>query len=144
MEKLLVSVEGGDGEVRYNIDGGLLSPKRRRKRQEQPITVIESPSLESIIKGHMVEGYLDTSQMHDEDVLETMAGEETQLRVTVYNTYPEKVVMANCAKLQSKDHHATTGIVHMVDRVIQPATLTIAEIIENDSQLGSLAEALRR
>ena len=88
--------------------------------------------------------------MHDEDVISTMAEEgDTKLRITMYNTYPKKVinilisysvysdsclinyptafqtVMANCARLVSSDHFSSNGVVHMVDRVIQPARHTI-------------------
>ena len=87
------TVAGGGGDanadVVYNIDSGL-APKRRRKRSE--LTIVEEPDLAEIVKGHMVEGSLDTSQMHDEDVVATMAeGGDTKLRLTMYNTYPTKV-----------------------------------------------------
>ena len=64
--------------------------RRRRKRSE--LTIVEEPDLSEIVRGHMVAGSLDTSQMHDEDVIATMAeGGDTKLRVTMYNTYPTKV-----------------------------------------------------
>ena len=52
--------------------------------------------------------------------------------------------MANCARVTSRDHRATNGIVHIVDRVILPATQTIAEIVQNDVQLRSLKKALEK
>ena len=52
--------------------------------------------------------------------------------------------MANCARVTSRDHYATNGIVHIVDRVILPATQTIAEIVQNDVQLRSLKTALEK
>ena len=67
--------------------------------------------------------------MHDEDVISTMAeGGDTKLRITMYNTYPKKTVMANCARLVSSDHFSSNGVVHMVDRVIQPARHTIGKV----------------
>ena len=45
----------------YNIDSGL-APKRRRKRSEGELTVVEEPDLAEILKGHVVEGSMDTSQ----------------------------------------------------------------------------------
>ena len=66
--------------------------------------------------------------MHDEDVISTMAEDgATKLRITMYNTYPKKTVMANCGRLVSSDHYSSNGVVHMVDRVIQPAKHTIGE-----------------
>ena len=52
--------------------------------------------------------------------------------------------MANCARVTSRDHYARNGIVHIVDRVILPATQTIAEIVQNDIQLRSLRKALEK
>ena len=52
--------------------------------------------------------------------------------------------MANCARVTSRDHYSTNGIVHIVDRVIFPATQTISEIVQNDIQLRSLRKALEK
>ena len=52
--------------------------------------------------------------------------------------------MANCARVTSRDHYSTNGVVHIVDRVILPATQTIAEIVQNDVQLRSLRKALEK
>ena len=53
------SIRRGEEGPTYNIDNGL-APKRRRKRSE--LTVVEEPDLGQILKGHIVEGSLDTSQ----------------------------------------------------------------------------------
>ena len=39
-----------------------------------------------------------------------------------------QTVMANCARLVSSDHFSSNGVVHMVDRVIQPARHTIGRL----------------
>ena len=131
-------------QVSYNVDDGLIEVVSRKKRQEQPeeITIVDAPSLEDIVKGHMVEGFLDSGDMTDENLIDTLAQSENKLRINVYNTYPERVVMANCAKVTSKDHYTTNGVVHTVDKVILPATQTIAKIIATDVQFRSLANAL--
>ena len=46
----------------------------------------------------MVEGFLDTASINDEQILETVNGYD--IRMTVYNTYPQRSVMANCAKVK--------------------------------------------
>ena len=104
---------------------------------------METPRIDDIIKNHMVEGFLDSSKLHDEDVLNTM-NEEAKLRITVYNTYPKKQVMANCARVTSTDHFSTSGIVHNIDKVILPATKTIADIINSDAQFTKLSEILKK
>ena len=132
-----VSPAAGEIDLSYNVDSGL---KTRRKRQE--ITIVEAPSLEDILTGHMVEGFIDSNDMHDEDVLHTMTSGDSKIRLTVYNLYPEKVIMANCAKVTSSDHYATNGIVHTVDKVILPTTKTIAQILATDASFQKLTKAL--
>jgi transforming growth factor-beta-induced protein len=67
---------------------------------------------------------------------------DSKLRVNVYNSYPEKTVMVNCARVTSSDHYTTNGVVHMVDKVILPAVKTIAEIIADDVQFRTLKDVL--
>jgi transforming growth factor-beta-induced protein len=137
-------------QIAYNVDDGLVSDEQQvvsavktRSKRSSELTVVESPNLADILKNHMVEGFFDSSLLNDEQVLNT-TNPDSKLRITVYNTYPEKVVMANCAKVTSKDHFATNGLVHTVDKVILPATKTIADIIDSDVQFRSLAEALKK
>jgi transforming growth factor-beta-induced protein len=124
---------------RYNVDDGLVSRRRRAA-----LEVSETPQLKDIIKGHIVEGFMDTTDFQDEGMLSTMLTEDTRskLRINVYNSYPEKTIMANCARVTSSDHFTTNGVVHMVDRVILPATKTISQIIENDVQFRTLKDVL--
>merc|ERR1712241_1307125 len=93
-----------------------------------------------ILKAHMVEGFLDTASIHDEQILETVNGYD--IRMTVYNTYPQRSVMANCAKVISRDHYSTEGVVHIVDKVIMPATKSLKEMIETDVQFSALKSHL--
>ena len=97
-------------ESSSGIDDGLLSRRRRA-----PLS-LAAPSLNNILLGHMVPGILAASSMGDEEQVATMA-EGSKIRLTVYNTFPEKVVMANCARVTSRDHMAQDGIVHLVDKV---------------------------
>ena len=102
----------------------------------------ETPALDEILKAHMVEGFMDTADMHDEDILESVNG--LDIRMTVYNTYPQRAVMANCAKVMSRDHYSTNGVVHIVDKVMMPATKSLKEMIETDVQFTSLKAVLEK
>ena len=66
-------------------------------RKKRDITIVETPALDEILKAHMVEGFLDTASINDEQILKTVNGYD--IRMTVYNTYPQRSVMANCAKV---------------------------------------------
>jgi uncharacterized surface protein with fasciclin (FAS1) repeats len=61
-----------------------------------------------------MDGFVDTSSMDDDAMLPTRNG--GKVRISMYNTHP-RTVMANCAKIVSRDHMATNGVVHMVDKV---------------------------
>ena len=90
--------------------------------------------MDEILKAHMVEGFVDTADVHDEDILQSVNG--LNIRMTVYNTYPQRAVMANCAQITSRDHFSTNGVVHIVDKVILPATKTLKEMVETDVQFA--------
>merc|ERR1712156_1362252 len=79
--------------------------------------------------------------MKDERLLPTFDEQGSQVRVTRYNTKPE-TVMANCAKVTSSDHHASEGVVHTLERVMQPATASILDTLQSDSQFNSFLSAL--
>ena len=72
--------------------------KNNLYRKKRDITIVETPALDEILKAHMVEGFLDTASINDEQILETVNGYD--IRMTVYNTYPQRSVMANCAKVK--------------------------------------------
>ena len=126
-----------DNDIAYNIDDGLQS--RRKKRD---LTITEAPRLQDIILAHMTKGYVSATDMEDEALVETEAAENGKIRMNVYNTYPQKVIMANCAKIISRNNFATNGIVHMVDKVIVPAKHTVGQIISQDLGFEQFAEAL--
>lgn len=123
-------------QMTYNVDPGLVE----RKRRDVDLTIAETPSLSEILKGHIVDGFVDTADIHDEDLLMSKNG--NNLRMTVYNTYPQRAVMANCAKVTSRDHYSTNGVIHVIDKVIMPATKTLGDIISTDMQFRSLKEVL--
>merc|ERR1719334_1759025 len=66
-------------DITYNIDDGFA---QRRKRE-----ALKAEKLAEILKGHMVEGFVSTSAVRDEEMIDTLG--QNQLRITVYNTYPD-------------------------------------------------------
>merc|ERR1719319_483049 len=119
------------------IDDGLMSRRRRA-----PLS-LAAPSLNNILLGHMVPGILAASSMRDEEQVATMA-EGSRIRLTVYNTFPEKVVMANCARVMSRDHMAQDGIVHLVDKVLMPPRGSISDLLRNDLGTATFYKALQQ
>jgi len=120
-----------------NGDVGLLERRRRSPPSPQQL-----PSLKEVLLGHLVPSLLPTSSMSDEGEVATMATSGSKIRLTVYNTFPQKVVMANCARVTSSDHMARDGLVHMVDKVLLPATKNVVDLMRSELKTGSFLNAL--
>ncbi len=135
----LNALPGGevDQGPQYSVDDGLLS---RRKRS---LTVAEAPRLEDLLKNHVIDGRMDSRDLlQDERVLQTRAP-GSSVRITVYNTYPTRTAMANCARLTSTDHPTADGsMVHVVDKMVLPATRPIADILASDVQFATFVGLL--
>jgi len=128
-------------EVTYNVDAGLSYDFDYRKKREAVIS--EAPSLQDNILSHLTSGFVSVQQMQDEGLLTTEGSTGGQIRTNVYRTQPEKVVMANCARIIAKDILATNGIVHVVDKMIQPATNSLGQILTEDFGFAKLSTALK-
>merc|ERR1711974_309291 len=126
-------------EVIYNVDDGL-SYDYRKKRE---IVISEAPSLQDNLLSHLTSGFVSVQQMQDEGLLASEGSTGGQIRTTVYRTHPEKVVMANCARITAKDILATNGVVHVVDKMIQPATNSLGQILTNDFGFAKFSDALK-
>lgn len=49
-----------------------------------------------------------------------------------------QIVTVNCARLLKADHHATNGVVHLIDRVISTISNNIQQIIEIEDTFETL------
>ncbi|XP_019497697.1 PREDICTED: transforming growth factor-beta-induced protein ig-h3 [Hipposideros armiger] len=56
--------------------------------------------------------------------------------------YPNGIVTVNCARLLKADHHATNGVVHLIDKVISTTTNSIQQIIEIEDTFETLRAAV--
>jgi len=130
---------GGDSNTVYRVDEGLLG--RRRRSFTSGLVVMQGPSLPEVVSGHVVPGILEAADLKDERLLPSFNDQDPQVRVTRYSTKPE-TVMANCAKVTSTDHHASEGVVHTLDKVMQPAKASILDTLQSDSQFNSFLAAL--
>lgn len=60
------------------------------------------------------------------------------VHVTLHGSFPLQIVTVNCARLLKADHHATNGVVHVIDKVIATTTNTIQQVIETEDSLETL------
>merc|ERR1712013_976723 len=111
-------------------------------RKKREIVIADAPTLQDNLLSHLTSGFVSVQQMQDEGLLPTEDTTGGQIRTTVYRTKPEKVVMANCARITARDILATNGIVHVVDKMIQPATNSLGQILNNDFGFAKFSKAL--
>jgi hypothetical protein len=64
-----------------------------RRRRRSPL-VLDPPALATLLRGHLAPGFLPTAGMEDEAELDTEDEDGSQIRLTVYNTFPHKVFTA--------------------------------------------------
>lgn len=58
--------------------------------------------------------------------------------VTPCGSFPLQIVTVNCARVLKADHHATNGVVHVIDKVIATTTNSIQQVIETEESLETL------
>lgn len=66
------------------------------------------------------------------------------VHVTPHGSLPLQIVTVNCARLLKADHHATNGVVHVIDKVIATTTNTIQQVIETEDSLETLRVSQHR
>lgn len=54
------------------------------------------------------------------------------------HSFSGQIVTVNCARLLKADHHATNGVVHLIDRVISTISNNIQQIIEIEDTFETL------
>ncbi|XP_069508704.1 transforming growth factor-beta-induced protein ig-h3 [Ambystoma mexicanum] len=87
---------------------------------------------------HMVERRLLTDELKHGMTLASMY---QNLDIQVHH-YPNGIVTVNCARLIKADHHATNGVVHVIDKVITAITNDINQVVEIEESLETLRTAV--
>ncbi|KAM4678600.1 transforming growth factor-beta-induced protein ig-h3 [Discoglossus pictus] len=90
------------------------------------------------LRYHMVNRRLLTDELKHGITLPSMY---QNLDIHVHH-YPNGIVTVNCARLIKADHHATNGVVHVIDKVITAVTNNIDEIIDTEESLETLRTAV--
>ncbi|XP_014784789.2 transforming growth factor-beta-induced protein ig-h3 [Octopus bimaculoides] len=88
---------------------------------------------------HVVPGLVKTNMMSNDDVITTASPLKSTIRVNTYYN-PSKVVTANCVRVKSADHQTKNGVVHIVEKLLEPVTDTLLEYIKTNPDLSDFSK----
>ncbi|KAL1494273.1 hypothetical protein ABEB36_009897 [Hypothenemus hampei] len=118
-------------------DINAVDPSRRRRALKNALTS------KDLVLSHTVDGFLELADMENEQMLESEGTQKSPIRINIYPTQGyERMTTANCARVKKSNILANNGIVHVVDRVMFPATERVEDIIRNHPKLSSFRKAL--
>ncbi|XP_028907194.1 transforming growth factor-beta-induced protein ig-h3 [Ornithorhynchus anatinus] len=90
------------------------------------------------LRYHMVDRRVLTDELKHGTTLSSMY-QNSDIQI---HHYPNGIVTVNCARLLKADHHATNGVVHLIDKVISTTTNSIQHIIEIEDTFETLRAAV--
>lgn len=84
---------------------------------------------------HLVKGFVDLSDVQNEDILES-SFESSSIRINFFPTKTgERLITANCVPVRKPNIYAENGIVHLIDGVLPPATITFDDILKGSQNI---------
>lgn len=122
----------------YRVDEGLLG----RRKRSLTVNVMSGPLLEEVVSAHLTPGFLTAADLTDGALLPPSTPEGARIRISRAQCGRREMLLANCAQVTSVDQHAVNGLVHLLDRVMEPAQDSILSVLEADSQFTSFLSAL--
>lgn len=102
----------------------------RRRRAVSPL------SSKDFVLSHLTDGFVELGDLQNEAKLPSEDDKKSPIRINIYPTHTyEKMLTANCARVKKGNILADNGIVHILDKVVTPATDSIQQIIDNHPKL---------
>jgi len=95
--------------------------------------------LAAVLKGHVLSGEVLASSLRNEEIATTLQGDKIRINIYSHN----KVNTVNGVKISETDLKADNGVIHFVDDVIMPASVTIRDIIARDPDLSKLNDLIK-
>ncbi|XP_060517854.1 transforming growth factor-beta-induced protein ig-h3 [Cylas formicarius] len=112
----------------------------RRRR-----AVSNALSSKDLVLSHSSEGFIELTDLDNEQLLESEDGQKSPIRINIYPTHSyEKMLTANCARVKKGNILADNGIVHILDRVVPPASEDLLKIIGSHPKLTFLRQILEK
>ncbi|XP_077993980.1 transforming growth factor-beta-induced protein ig-h3-like [Glandiceps talaboti] len=96
--------------------------------------------LKEVLKMHVVSGNVMSMSLSNNKMLQAMGG--NMLRANIY-MHGKTLITVNGAVVESFDHRASNGVVHIIDRVIEfKSTHNIVELLKNIPEFSILSKAI--
>jgi transforming growth factor-beta-induced protein len=94
------------------------------------------PALTDILTYHVVGGKAMSTDLSDGQMIATVNGKEIEITIS------EEGVFINNAKVTVADIEADNGVVHVIDAVLLPPTITVVDIVVNSEDHTTLEAAV--
>lgn len=107
--------------------------------QDNEISPRKPQDLRTVIRSHIVSGLVRSADFTDEETVSSLSS--SSIRINLFST-PGHILTADCARVVSLNNLAKNGVVHIVDRVIQPVTMTLEASLRADGRFGTLLQLL--
>merc|ERR1712154_132000 len=91
-------------------------------------------ALADLLKYHVLSGKVMSSDISDEQIAGTVAGDNVRLNIYSHN----HIVTINGKKISTVDVQCDNGVIHFIDGVIMPTTKNIVQVISDDPELSTL------
>lgn len=119
-------------------------PKREKNFPLTNVVIVSKPSafkymddIRSLILSHMVPEVMKSTNMFDDQLIPTGSPFKSSIRINFYN-HPVKMMTANCVKVTSPNLQATNGVVHVVEKILNPVSDSLLDHITRHPELSFL------
>nr|AAB32327.1 HLC-32 [Echinoidea] len=113
-------------------------------RQELPAKLRpDQEAMKNLVKAWVVSGRVESSQISDNQKVQSLNG--AKLRFNVYARDSKKMITANGARVVEADRKASSGLIHVVDKVIYPLPVgNVMETLADNPAFSMVVDLLKQ
>lgn len=105
----------------------------------QPLVDTMVSDLKAMLLGHFSPVVYTSGRLTDEQLIATASPYKNKIRI---NFYDKDLMTANCIRVSSRDTVATNGVIHTVEKVLEPISQTLLDIVSSDPEMSYLKTAI--
>ncbi|XP_030847696.1 transforming growth factor-beta-induced protein ig-h3 [Strongylocentrotus purpuratus] len=113
-------------------------------RQELPAKLRpDQEAMKNLVKAWVVSGRVESSQISDNQKVQSLNG--AKLRFNVYARDSKKMITVNGARVVDADRKASSGLIHVVDKVIYPLPVgNVMETLDDNKAFSMVVDLLKQ